>query len=214
MLLLSATLAQQPVDLIASLFTVGGTEVDLVWGSELRTEPAYFIDTHVDEESRRDAVLEAISRLPRPLVLYTSKVDDADVWASRLRNHGLLRVGSVTGKTGEVDRREVMERWRGVTSSGEVTQTGLDVIVGTSAFGLGLDMPNVRTVIHACLPETIDRYYQEVGRGGRDGRPGGPRGPRRRAGRHPTHRRATRAGTRPPAAPQPPRRRGSGGGRR
>ena len=170
-LLLSATLAQQPVDLIASLFRVGGAEVDLVWGSELRTEPAYFLATHVDEESRRDAVLEAISRLPRPLILYTSKVDDADVWAARLRNHGLLRVGSVTGKTDEVERREVMERWRGVTSSGEVSETSLDVIVGTSAFGLGLDMPNVRTVIHACLPETIDRYYQEVGRAGRDGRP-------------------------------------------
>jgi ATP-dependent DNA helicase RecQ len=170
-LLMSATLAQQPVDLIAKLFSVGGAQVDLVWGSELRTEPAYFLSTHVEEESRRAAALEAISRLPRPLILYTSKVEDADAWAARLRNHGLLRVGSVTGKTGEVDRRAVMERWRGVTSSGVVTKTELDIIVGTSAFGLGLDMPNVRTVIHACLPETIDRYYQEVGRAGRDGRP-------------------------------------------
>ncbi len=170
-LLLSATLAQRAVDVTSNLFRVGGTDVDLVWGSELRTEPAYFFATHADEQSRQEAVLEAVSHLPRPLILYTSKVADADDWANHLRSQGNLRVASVTGKTAEDARRTVMERWRGVSSSGQEVGTKVDVIVGTSAFGLGLDMSNVRTVIHACLPETIDRYYQEVGRGGRDGRP-------------------------------------------
>ena len=169
-LLLSATLAQRAVDVLTRLFQVGDRPVDLVWGSEIRTEPAYFFSRHDTEDGRIEAVLEAVKRLPRPLILYTTKVEDAEQWAVRLRQAGLKRVDAITGKSSDDVRRTVMARWRGETADGGATATSLDVIVGTSAFGLGLDMPNVRTVLHACLPETIDRFYQEVGRAGRDGR--------------------------------------------
>jgi hypothetical protein len=91
--------------------------------------------------------------------------------AACLRADGNLRVAEVTGGTSPEQRRRVIEQWRGDSFAPELSArvSDVDIVVGTSAFGLGVDQSDVRSVVHACVPESIDRYYQEVGRGGRDG---------------------------------------------
>lgn len=166
---MSATLTEQQVTTLRDLFGSGeGTQV--VWSSELRSEPAYFLDAFDSEEARSQAVLRAVARLPKPMVLYATQKQRAAEWVNTLRAAGMQRVAVVHGDINDAGRRRALEGWSGRTSHGAVA-TEYDVVVGTSAFGLGVDLDDVRSVVHACVPETVDRYYQEVGRGGRDGSP-------------------------------------------
>ncbi len=158
-LLLSATLTDQSLETLRSLFGVG-SPFDSIAAVRLRPEPDYWI-VNSDEFARDARVMEALHRVPRPVVLYVTEVKEAEHWRRALASAGFARVGMVHGKTSREDRERIVSKWR---------DGALDIVVGTSAFGLGIDYPHVRSVIHACFPETLDRFYQEVGRAGRDGR--------------------------------------------
>lgn len=161
-LLLSATLTRTSLETLQALF--GGEHFQVVASVSIRPEPSFFRGQFSSREERLEQLPELIVRLPKPLVVYVTKKEDARHVRDHLEQTGFRRVGMVTGDTRAEERRRVIDAWRR-TGSG----TRIDVVVANSAFGLGIDMGEIRTVIHACIPETFDRFYQEVGRGGRDG---------------------------------------------
>ncbi|MEZ4299001.1 MAG: protein DpdF [Polyangiaceae bacterium] len=169
-LLASATLTEEDYDTLDTLFGSPGP-FEHVAAAVLRPEPSCWAAQCEDEDVRRARLSDAVQNLPRPMVIYTATPEHAERYAAHLRERGVRRVRTVHGDTPGEERLRVIRAWRGDAPSGQdASRTTADVVVATSAFGLGVDQSDVRTVVHVCIPETIDRYYQEVGRGGRDGR--------------------------------------------
>jgi len=159
--LLSATYTQESLNLLKTLFSLN-RDFELYLATKLRPEIDYWISPIIkNEKEQKNKVLEAIYRLPRPLILYVTEVKDAKIFYNLLRDNGFRNLAMVHGQTKSIERNRVINLWR----AGE-----LDMVVATSAFGLGIDYPHTRSIVHACMPETLNRFYQEVGRGGRDGK--------------------------------------------
>lgn len=163
-ILLSATLSSDVLLDLRDLFEKPGP-MSLVAANAMRPEIEFFVADLVDPLEREQRVLEAVRMLPRPLLLYVTTPDKAEQWAKRLKDLDLGRTAIVTGRTAGELRQDVLD---GLRTSPD-RQSRYDVVVATSAFGLGIDNDEIRSVVHACLPETVDRWYQEAGRAGRDG---------------------------------------------
>ena len=159
-LLLTATLTESCLDTLETLFGQPG-EFQVISAVQLRPEPSYWFAKCRNEKQRRERLLEAVHHLPRPLIIYASKREDVKRWAEELKQAGFRRYGVMTGESTSKERSELIHNW---------SEKNIDIVVATSAFGLGIDRGDVRAVIHVCIPETIDRFYQEVGRIGRDGK--------------------------------------------
>jgi ATP-dependent DNA helicase RecQ len=119
------------------------------------------VEVFQDEERKREALVLAAAGEEKPGLVYVATRKDAEQYAADFTELG-LRVAAYHAGMRAGDRETVQELFMA---------DQLDVVVATTAFGMGIDKPNVRFVLHADVPDSLDTYYQEIGRAGRDGEP-------------------------------------------
>jgi ATP-dependent DNA helicase RecQ len=117
------------------------------------------VEQHVRDRDKRAAVLSTVAELAGPGLLYCATRRDTERYAGALAEAG-LRTAAYHAGLGAAERQRVHDGFR---------DDAFDVVAATSAFGMGIDKPDVRFVVHASIPDSVDNYYQQIGRAGRDG---------------------------------------------
>lgn len=159
--LLSATFDEKSVTILKDMFSKDGRWIE-VRCDALRKEPRF---TYVQAKNildKKKKEKELIRLLPHPMIVYVSRPDEAESLKKGLEEEGIYNIRTFTGNTGNNQRKKIIDEW---------IQDDFEIMIATSAFGVGVDKQDVRTVLHLYLPQNANSYYQELGRGGRDGLP-------------------------------------------
>ncbi|KQR65651.1 ATP-dependent DNA helicase RecQ [Frigoribacterium sp. Leaf172] len=128
-----------------------------------RANLALEVVRHEDDDEKVRAVVDQIADSAIPAIVYVATHRETESYTEAISERCPDRtVVGYHGGQRAAERGQLHERFH----AGEV-----DVVVATSAFGMGIDKPDVRVVVHADVPESLDAYYQEIGRAGRDGEP-------------------------------------------
>ncbi len=113
------------------------------------------------EENKNKRLLNIINKIPGTGIVYVRNRRKTVEMAEFLKQQGVSADFYHAGL-------DVLERER---KQDEWKTNKIRIIVSTNAFGMGIDKPDVRFVVHLDVPDTLEAYFQEAGRGGRDGKP-------------------------------------------
>jgi ATP-dependent DNA helicase RecQ len=128
---------------------------------EIRLEVDHYADAYGKQQGVLDRVLGEIGEGRGPGIVYSATRRSTEEVADQLADRG-LRVRPYHAGLSRAEREDTQRAWM---------DDELDVVVATTAFGMGIDKPGTRFVVHAEPADSVDSYYQEIGRAGRDGKP-------------------------------------------
>lgn len=109
-------------------------------------------------ENKLEKAIEILQKIPGTAIVYMRNRKGTKEIASVLQQMGISATFYHAGLDNQL-REERQQAWK---------NNKVRVMVATNAFGMGIDKPDVRLVVHLDLPENLENYYQEAGRGGRD----------------------------------------------
>lgn len=164
-LALTATATPEVVEDIQERLAFGSKHV--LRKSFMRANLSYVVR---QTNKKADEIVHILSKVPGSAIVYVRNRQRAQELAAYLQEKGISADYYHAGLSSK-ERSEKQEAWKAYRLLGErqeAMKQGTRVVVATNAFGMGIDKPDVRMVIHHDLPDTIEAYFQEAGRAGRD----------------------------------------------